>query len=134
VRAIVPMLLVVACIAIGGVALVIPAAIVFPLLALTGASRELGAKLPAPLLDSVAVARTRWLVIAAVAFGAIVVEVAIVAAAHAALIPVLPAQPPVEVLLRFNTFLRVSVAAIIVVAPVPAALLAALYECNRRVA
>jgi hypothetical protein len=65
-----------AAVLIGGLALVVPAFVLMVMLALTGASTERG--MPAPLVESVAIVRRRWRLVAIVVAVMFVVDVALV--------------------------------------------------------
>jgi hypothetical protein len=131
VRAAVPCALAIATIVIGGVALVVPGVVLFALLAMTGASDELGARLPAPLLDSIAVARTQLRRIAIVVAIVVVADLAIAFVAQLVLLHPLPKKPASSLLAPSRTFVRTVAAALIALSALPASAIAAIYARRR---
>ncbi len=125
-RAVIPMLLVLATVAIGGLALVLPGIALFVLLALTAASPELGEPLPAPLLDSIAVVRARLPAVAITLVIAIALDIAIVVVAQRVFARPFGKAPTVQELASYRTVLRVAAVALVAIAPLPACALAAI--------
>lgn len=128
-RAVVPTLLAVAAIAIGGLALAVPGLILLVLLALVGASTLDGA--PARLADSVATARTSVPAIVAVLVASLVLPAVAIFLLSRELVP-LPKPPKPEHLAAFRQLVRVTVAGIVLAAPIPAVLLALIHARARR--
>ncbi len=127
-RAVIPCLLAIAAVAIGGLACVVPGLILLVLLALTGASPEDGA--PARLTDSIAVARTRYLPIIGVIVGVFAVQAIAILVLTRPLVPVGKAPKP-EHLAAFRQLVRVTVAGIALAAPIAAVVLAAIHARGR---
>lgn len=124
-RALVPCLLAIVAITIGGLALVVPGLLLLVLLALTGASTEPG--MPGPLADSVAIARRHALAIAAVLVVTIaVIAVVLVLVRHGLPIP-LPKKPTLADRTEIRNFARIAIAVVAIAAPVPAIVLAAIH-------
>jgi hypothetical protein len=126
VRAIVPCAAAAAAIAMGCLALVVPGLVLLVLLAMTGASRARG--VPAALIDSIAVARAQLPVVAIAVAGMVVLDGAIGAIAHRALIPPLVRQPAPAQLAQIRQFVHAVAIALVVVSPLPALVLARIYE------
>jgi hypothetical protein len=129
-RAFVPCLIAVLAIAIGGVALVVPGLALLMLLALTGAAAEAGAALPAPLVDSIAVARTQLLPVAIVVAGMLVLDLAIAYGAQLAIVHAVP-KPTAQTLVQAHAFVRVVALALVAISALPACALAAVYTRRR---
>lgn len=127
-RALIPTLLAVAAIAIGGLAVALPGLILLVLLALSAASVEDGA--PARLADSVAIARTRFFAIAGVLLVTLAVQALAIFVLSRGLVP-LPKPPKPEHLAAFTRLVRVTVAGIALVAPIPAVVLALIHARGR---
>jgi len=127
-RSVIPCLLAVAAVAIGGLACVVPGLILLVLLALTGASPEDGA--PARLTDSIAVARTTYLPIIGVIACVLAVQAIAIVVLTRPLVPVGKAPKP-EHLAAFRMLVRVTVAGIALAAPIAAVALAALHARGR---
>jgi hypothetical protein len=125
-RAVIPGLAAAACVALGGLALAVPALLVLPLVALTGASPRLDQPLPAPLLDSAAIARGRMLLVGGTLVAMIALDLAATLGAQLTLIPRLPKAPSMDLLAHYRVFARVAIGAIIVLAPLPTTMLAAI--------
>ncbi len=123
-RAVVPTLLAVAAIAIGGLAIALPGLLLLVLLALSGASIEAGA--PARLADSVAIARIRFLPIAGILLATLAVQAIAIFVLSRGLVP-LPKAPAPAHLAAFGQLVRLTVAGIVVAAPIPAVLLALIH-------
>lgn len=122
VRAIVPCVAAAVAIAIGSLALVVPGLALLVLLALTGASRERG--LPAPLVDSIAVARTQLRTVALTVAAMLALDAAIGLAAYRGFVVPLPRQPTPAQLAAIRHFGRAIALALVVVSPLPATVLA----------
>jgi len=127
-RALVPTLLAIAAIAIGGLALALPGLILLVLLALSGASALDGA--PARLTDSIATARTRFLPIAGILLVTVAVQAIAIVVLSRQLVP-LPKPPPPEHLAAFRQLVRMTVAGIVLAAPIPATILALIHARGR---
>jgi hypothetical protein len=122
VRAIVPCVAAAVAIAIGSLALLVPGLALLVLLALTGASRERG--LPAPLVDSIAVARTQLPTVALTVAAMLALDAAIGLAAYRGFVVPLPRQPTPAQLAAVRHFARAIALALVVVSPLPATMLA----------
>ncbi len=131
-RAVVPCGVAVAAIVLGGTALVVPGLVLLALLALTGASNRLGEPLPAALADSVAVVRAHARQVVVIVALVIVADLAVALVAHLAILPYLPAKPPLVVLARARTFVRITALALITLSALPACALAAIYGTATR--
>lgn len=129
VRSVVPTLLAVAGIVIGGLAVVVPGLILLVLLALTNASIEDGA--PARLSDSIAIARTKVLPIVGVIVATLAVQAVAIFVLSRQIVP-LPKPPRPEHLEAFRQLVRGCVAGIALAAPIPAVMLAAIHARARR--
>jgi hypothetical protein len=129
-RAVVPCLVAVLAIAIGGVALVVPGLALLVLLALTGAAAEGGAALPAPLVDSIAVARTELRTVAIVVAGMLVLDLAIAYGAQLAIVHAVP-KPNAQTLANAHAFVRVVAVVLVAISALPACALAAVYTRRR---
>lgn len=127
-RTLVPTLLAIAAIAIGGLALALPGLVLLVLLALSGASLEDGA--PARLTDSIAIARTRFLPIGGTLLVTVAVQVIAIFVLSRQLVP-LPKAPPPEHLAAFRQLVRMTVAGMVLGAPVPATILALIHAQAR---
>jgi len=123
-RAVVPILLVIAAIAIGSLAVVVPGLILLVLLALTGASVENGG--PARLGDSIAIARTKILPVAGVIVATVGIQAIAIYVLSRPLVPV-PKVPPPELLVAFLHLVRLTGAGFALVAALPAVVLAAIH-------
>lgn len=121
-RAIAPCIAAAAAIAIGSLALAVPGLVLLVLLSLTGASPERG--LPAPLVDSIAVARTRVPVVALAVAGMLALDAAIGIVAHRALVVELPKHPAPAQLAAARDFVRAIALALVIASPLPATVLA----------
>ena len=127
VRGLVPWLIVVAAIALGQLALVVPGLLLAVLLSLTGASDKLGEPPPAALVDSVEVARRAFGRVAVVVIAIVVVNLAIAFAVQTALVPHITKKVAVAKLLPIRTFVRTVPLVLVVVSPLAACALAAAY-------
>jgi hypothetical protein len=128
VRALVPWLIVVAAIALGELALVVPGLLLAVLLSLTGASERLDQPPPAALVDSVEVVRRSFGRVALLFVGIMLVNLAIALALQMALVPHIAKKVAAAKLLPVRTFVRTLPAAIAVISPLLACALAATYE------
>jgi hypothetical protein len=133
VRGLVPCAIAIVAIVLGGLALVVPGLALLALFAMTGASDRLGDPLPAPLVDAARVARAHLPAIAAVVAAMIALDLAIGLAAHLAILPAWPKKPAIGLLAPVRTFVRVVGLALIAAAPLPACLIAAVYERRRSI-
>lgn len=122
-RAVVPCLVAGATIAVASLALVVPGLVLLVVLALTGASPVRG--VPASLVDSIAAVR-RQLPAAVVAVAAVIaVDVAIGVIAQLSLVTIpIPRQPRPAQLAGLQQFVRAIAAALVLVSPLLAAVLA----------
>lgn len=128
VRGLVPWLVAVAAVALGGVALVVPGALLLVLLSLTGASERLGEPPPVALVDSVAVARRGFAMVALAVAAIVVVNLAVTFALQTAIVPHITKKVPAAKLVPVRTFVRYVPVAIAVLSPAAACVLAATYE------
>ena len=122
VRALVPCLVAAAAVLIGCLALVVPGPMLLVLLALTAASRERG--LPAPLLDSIAAVRRQLPAVVLALAALFVLDAAIGLIAHRAFAARLPPKPTPAQLAAVRDFVRVIAAALVILSPLPATVLA----------
>jgi hypothetical protein len=123
----VPWLIVVAAVLLGGVALVVPGLCLLVLLSLTGASERLGEPPPAALVDSVAIVRGNFARTALILAGIVVVNLAICFAIQKALVPAITRKVPPSKLLPIRTFVRTVPFVIAAFSPLAACALAAAY-------
>ena len=121
-RAIVPCLAAMTAIAIGSLALAVPGALLIVLLSLTGASTGRGAS--AALAESVAAVRARPRHVLTVIVVTLLAAAAILAAFQLALPLPLPKQPAPAQLAAFRNYVRITIALIAMLAPLPAVALA----------
>jgi hypothetical protein len=122
-RVLLPCLVAVAAIAVGGLALVVPGVVLVVLLALTGASEARG--MPAPLLDSIAVARANLKTVVLVVVAIVVVDLALAGVAYLVLFEPL-AKKPTPAQLEASRWVARSIAAgLVVISPLLASVLAA---------
>lgn len=128
VRGLVPWLVAVAAVALGGAALVVPGVLLLVLLSMTGASEQLDDPPPAPLVDSVAVARRAFGRVAIVVAAIVVVNLAVAFALQTAIVPHITKKVPAAQLLPIRTFVRCVPLAIALLSPLAACVLAATYE------
>ncbi|MBA3454373.1 MAG: hypothetical protein H0T42_14870 [Deltaproteobacteria bacterium] len=126
--ALIPTVIAAAAIAMGSLALVLPGLILIVLLALSGASALEGG--PARVADSIAVARTRILPILGVLVAVLAVQAIAIFVLSRQLMP-LPKPPKPEHLAGFRQLVRVTVAGIVLAAPIAAVALATIYERAR---
>lgn len=122
IRAVVPCLVAALAVAIGSLALVLPGLVLLVLLSLTGASRERG--LPAPLLDSLAAARRQLPAVVLAVLALFALDAAIGLVAYRMFLAPLPARPTPIQLAAVRSFVRAIALALVVLSPLPAALLA----------
>jgi hypothetical protein len=123
IRAFVPCVLAALTIAIGSLALVVPGVLLCVLLSLTGACAERG--IQGAMADSIAVARRQLPRVAAVVAGMLVADVAVVMIARmVSLHAPLAAKPTPDQLLAICHLVHVVAIALVVVAPLPATVLA----------
>lgn len=126
-RALVPWIIVVGAVALGGLALVVPGLFLLVLLSLTGASTRLAEPPPSPLVDSVAVVRGDLPRVALVVVAMLLVDLAICYAAQKALVPHIARKVPPSKLLPIRTFVRTVPFAMAALSPLAACALAATY-------
>lgn len=119
-----PCLVVVVAVAIGALAVVIPAFGLVALLALTGASVAEG--MPEPLLDSIATVRANLRVVVIAVVAIIVVDVAIAGASYLAVFEPFAKKPTPDQLDAARRIPQLAVAALVVVSPLAASVLAAI--------
>jgi hypothetical protein len=131
-RAVVPWLIVVAAIALGELALVIPGFLLGVLLALTGASERLGEPPPAALVDSVAIARRAFAQMLGIVVAILVVNLAVTFAWQTALVPYVTKKVSAAKLLPIRTFVRTLPFVLAAISPLVACGLAATYERLKR--
>jgi hypothetical protein len=124
IRAILPCALAAAAIALGSLALVVPGLALLVLLSLTAASPP--SRLPAPLLDSISTVKPRFLTVALVVLFGLALDAALGFAAYRALVPPFARPPTAAQLATLRSFVRVTALMLIVLAPLPATLLATL--------
>lgn len=123
-RMLLPCLVAIVAIVIGSMALVLPGLALLALLALTGASTERG--LPAPLLDSIAVARTNLRSVAITVVAIIVVDLAIVGVAYLVVAEPLPKKPAPAQLAAFRELAQIVTISLAAASPIAASVLAAI--------
>ncbi|MDQ3364919.1 MAG: hypothetical protein M3680_05780, partial [Myxococcota bacterium] len=121
-RMVVPCLGAIAAVLIGGLALVIPGLVLLVLLSLTGASEARG--MPAPLTESVAIVRSQLGFVAAIVAAMIVLDLAIALGAWKLVAAPLVKQLPAAGFATYRDVVRVVAAALVVVSPVLATVLA----------
>ncbi len=132
VRGVVPWATAILAVLLGGVALVVPGLVLIVLVSLTGASEQLGHPLPAPIADSVAVVRTQLPRIAILVGAVIVLQLAVALGAQLAFVPLVGKKIAVAKLAPIRTFVRISAAGVLVLAPIVATALAAAYSHAKR--
>ncbi len=130
-RAVVPIGLVVAVVAAGTIAVIVPGILLLGLFALTGASDQLGAPLPAALVDSAAVVRAHAKQLAILFAIIIAADLAVAAIAHLAILPALGKKPPVAQLAATAPFLRTIAYVLVAFSALPGCALAAFY-CDKK--
>lgn len=128
-RALLPCLLATAAIVLGGLALVVPGLTLLVLFALTGASTARG--LPGPLVESVAIARARALSITLVLLATLALGAGAIYVLQRGLPAPLPKKPTAAQLAAVRDHLRLAVALVALIAPLPAVVLAALHTRRR---
>lgn len=132
VRALLPWLVAIIGVVLGGLALVVPGALLLVLVSLTGASESLDRPMPAPIFDSVEVAREQLLRVALVVAAIVVVNLAIVLVVQTLYVPSpLGKNLPVGKLAPVRTFVRMTGIALVAIAPLAACALAARYVSSR---
>lgn len=129
VRAIVPCALAVGAIALGGLAFVLPGLALLILLSLTAASPH--APLPAPLLDSIATVRPRLVTVALLVLASLALDATVGFAAYHALVAPFSKPPTAAQLATTRSFVRVTALTLVLLAPLPATLLATLHTRTR---
>jgi hypothetical protein len=120
---ILPCLLAVAAIGLGSLALVLPGLALLVMLSVTGASTEPG--MPGPLLDSIAFARANLKLVAIAVAAMLVVDLAVPGLARLITTTPLPKQPTAEQLAAYLRLPRIVIAAVVIVSPMIASVLAA---------
>jgi hypothetical protein len=131
VRAIVPWAVAMAACCLGGVALVVPGAVLVVMFAWVGASERIGEPLPAPLVDAARAARQDLKRLAATIAVIVVANVIVALAAQLVATHGWPEKPAPALLVHARTAFRVVAIVIALVAPVPACVIATLYEARR---
>lgn len=139
-RGLVPCLIAVVAVGLGGLALVVPGAVLLVLFALTGASAQLAGSPPrgdrdgpdtaaptAALADSAAIARGRFVHVAVLAFAIIAIDLAIAFALQAQLVPRIAGKVTPAQLEPIRTFVRSVPLALALVSPIAACALASAY-------
>jgi hypothetical protein len=126
-RGVLPWLVVVAAIVLGSVALVVPGVLLACLLAVTGASDSLRTSPQAAIADSIATARSVMPHVVFVVVAIVIVDLAIAFAAQTLIIPTLTKKMAATKLLPVRSFVRVTLVAIVAIAPLGACGLAAVY-------
>jgi hypothetical protein len=133
VRMLLPCLLVAVAAAVGSLALVVPGLALVVLLSLTGASTERG--LPGPLLDSIAVVRSRLGLVTLVVVAIVVVDLAIAVAAQLIFAAPIPKKTVAKqldaILATYQVVLYVIAGGLVIVSPVVASVLAAIRVSRR---
>lgn len=134
-RGLLPWLVAMAAVLLGGVALVVPGVLVLALVSLTGASERLGERLgpplPAPIADSVAAVRAAWPRVALVLAAIVVVDLAIVFAVQTTYLPALGKKASAAQLASLRAIVRATALALVAVSPLAACALAATYHRSR---
>ncbi len=128
-RAVLPTLMVVAAIAMGSIALVLPGLVLGVLLSLTGASTRNG--LAEPMLDSVARVRANLKLAIAAVVGILVVDFAIITVPFVILLGPLSPRPTPEELSTAQLLLQIVTIGLPLVTPVAACVLAAVATAAR---
>lgn len=123
-RSVLPVLIVVAAVVLGSIALAIPGLVLGVLLSLTGASERSG--LSEPLLDSVERVRANLKRTILAVVGILALDFAIVAIPFAILLGPLSAKPTLEELATAQLILRITVIGVPLVTPLAACVLAAI--------
>lgn len=131
-RGLVPWATAIIAVLLGGIALVVPGLVLLVLVSLTGASDQLGRPLPAPIADSVAVVRAHLPRIAIVVGVLVALDLAVALAAQLAFVPMVGKKVAVAKLAPVRTFVRLSAAGVLVLAPIVATALAAAYSDAKR--
>jgi hypothetical protein len=126
-RGVIPWLVTIAAIALGGTALVVPGLLLLVLLSLTGASERLGEPPPAPLLDSVAAVRPRMVRVAVIVAAIVVVNLALALALQLWFVPTIAKKVAAVKLLPVRTFVRTLPVVLAAFSPLVACVLAATY-------
>ena len=124
-RGIVPWLIVVAAVVLGGIALVVPGLLLLVLLSLTGASARLADPPPAALVDSVAIVRRNLGRIALIVAIILIADLAVGFVAQHLIVPSITKKVAASKLLPLRTFVRTVVLAIAALSPLAACALAA---------
>ena len=132
VRGVLPSLVAITAVLLGGLALVIPGVVVAVLVALVGASDQLGTTPQAAIADSVAVVRSQLPRIAMLVVAVVAVDLAITFAAQTAFVPLIAKKATAAKLVPVLTFARVTALALTVVSPLLACLLAGAYSHAKR--
>jgi hypothetical protein len=127
VRGVIPWLVTIVAIALGGTALIVPGLLLLVLLSLTGASERLGEPPPAPLLDSVAAVRPRIVRVAVIVAAIVVVNLAIALALQLWFVPTIAKKVAAVKLLPIRTFVRTLPLVLAAFSPLVACVLAATY-------
>lgn len=126
-RGVIPWLVTIAAIGLGGVALVVPGLLLLVLLSLTGASERIGEPPPAALLDSVSATRHGLVRVAIVIAAIVVVNLAIALALQLWFVPAIAKKVAAVKLLPIRTFVRTLPLVLAAISPLVACVLAATY-------
>jgi hypothetical protein len=131
-RALVPWLVAIAAVLLGGLALVVPGVLLLVLLSLTGASDRLTDEPARALADSVTIVRAQLPRVAMLVALIVAVDLAIAYAAQLALVPAVGKKVAAAKLVPVQTFVRAIAVALVVLSPLAACTLAAAYERAKR--
>jgi hypothetical protein len=126
-RGLLPCLIAIVGVGLGGLALVVPGVLLLVLFALTGASDRLGEPPAVALADSVAVVRANLTRVALIVAAIIVVNLAITFVLQWQLVPFITKKVAAAKLAPIRTFVRTVPLALAVLSPVAACALAAAY-------
>lgn len=131
-RGLLPWLVAVVAIVLGGVALVVPGLVLAVLVSLTGASDELRTSPQAAIADGIAVVRTQLPRIALIVAAIVVVDLAITFAAQLRYVPLITKKISAAKLEPILGFVRTTPTAVVALAPLAACVLAAAYSHAKR--
>lgn len=132
VRGVLPWLVAMIAVVLGGVALVAPGAVLLVLVSLTGASDQLRQAPQVAIADSIAVVRPQLANIALIVVAIVAVNLAIAFAAQTMLVPAIPKKASAAKLLPVHTFLRMTTLAIVAWSSLAACALAGAYSHAKR--
>ncbi len=131
-RGLLPWLVAMMAVLLGGLALVIPGALLACLVALTGASEELRTSPQAAIADSVAVVRAHLPRIALVVLAIVALDLAITFTVQSMYVTSIAKKATAAKLLPIRTFIRVSALALTAASTLAACVLAAIYSDAKR--